>query len=377
MKKVILSLLCLLYLGTASAQLNMTLISQYEYNTGLNDIWGWADPDTGIEYALVGAQTGVSIISLADPENPVEVAWIPGEFSIWRDLKTYGYTCYVVTDQGGTTEGVTVIDLSDLPNSAPYYHWTPDLPGLGTLETCHNLYIEEETGYCYLAGCNVNSGGILVLDVFSTPGTPIFVSAAPSVYSHDVYVRGDTIYSSEIYAGNLGIYDASDKTNIQFLAERETPFQFTHNAWLSDDGKTVFTTDELANAPVAAYDISDLSDIQELDLYQPLETLGEGVIPHNVHVWDDWLIISYYSDGGIIVDAAQPDNLIEVGNFDTFLGGGTGFNGAWGAYPFLPSGMVLVTDQDNGLFVLDAEYKRACYLEGKVTSAFDGSNLSE
>ncbi|MCB0704723.1 MAG: choice-of-anchor B family protein, partial [Saprospiraceae bacterium] len=373
MKRVILSLFFALLAFGAFAQLNMSLLSHVEYNADLNDIWGYADPVTGIEYALVGVNNGVSIVSLEDPENAVEVAWIPGENSIWRDLKTWGTWCYVVTDQGGTTEGVTVIDLSDLPNSAPYYHWTPNLAGLGTIEHCHNIFIDE-FGYAYLAGCNINSGGMLIIDVFSNPGTPDFVSAAPNSYAHDVYVRDNIMYSSEIYAGELAVYDVSNKDNIEFLASQETPFSFTHNAWLSDDGNTVFTTDEQPNAPVAAYDISDLGNIQELDLYQPLETLGDGVIPHNVHVWDDWLIISYYSDGGIIVDAAQPDNLIEVGNFDTFFGG-QGFNGAWGAYPFLPSGIVLITDIGDGLYVLDAEYKRACYLEGVVTSSFDGSNL--
>ncbi|MBR9920514.1 MAG: choice-of-anchor B family protein [Bacteroidetes bacterium] len=379
MKKAILPILLTLFCLSANAQLNMSLLDQLDYTPDLNDVWGWADPDTGIEYALVGARTGVSIVSLEDPENVVEVAWIPGESSTWRDLKTWGSTCYVVTDQGGTTEGVTVIDLSDLPNSAPYYHWTPNLspegPGLSTLETCHNIYIDE-FGYAYLAGCNMNSGGMLILDVFSNPGTPEFVAAAPNTYSHDVYVRDNLMYSSEIYAGQMAIYDVEDKQNIQFLGSAETPFSFTHNVWLSDDGNVAFTTDEQANAPVAAYDVSDPTNIVELDQYQPLETLGDGVVPHNVHVWNDWLIISYYSDGGIIVDAAQPDNLIEVGNFDTFFGGGAGFNGAWGAYPFLPSGIVLVTDIDNGLYVLDADYKRACYLEGNVTSSFDGSNLS-
>ena len=136
---------------------------------------------------------------------------------------------------------------------------------------------------------------------------------------------------------------------------------------MSDDGKVAFTTDEVSDAPVAAYDISDLDNIVELDQYRPIATLGEGVVPHNVHVWEDWLILSYYDDGGIIVDASRPHNLIEVGNFDTFFG--FGFGGAWGAYPFLPSGIVLVTDIANGLFILDATYVRACFLEGHVTDA--------
>jgi choice-of-anchor B domain-containing protein len=364
--------LLILCFQTSQAQLNMSLLSTVEYNSKSNDIWGWVDPDDGTEYAIIGLRNGVSIVSLADPGNAVEVVNIPGQNSIWRDIKTWGNYAYVVTDQNNTTEGLTVIDLSDLPNSAPYFHWTPEIEGLGQLETCHNIYIDEN-GYAFLAGCNINEGGMVFIDVFSTPGTPVFAGAAPNTYAHDVFVKDDKMYAAEIYEGRMAIYDVQDKLNPSFLGGVETPFEFTHNVWLSEDGNIAFTTDEKANAPVAAYDVSDPTDIIALDEFRPLATLDLGVIPHNVHVWgEDWLVISYYTDGGIIADASRPENIIEVGNFDTFLGGDGGFNGAWGLYPFLPSGIVLVSDIDNGLFVLDANYVKACWLEGKVTDAQTG-----
>ncbi len=181
------------------------------------------------------------------------------------------------------------------------------------------------------------------------------------------------MYASQINAGNLGIYDVTDKQNITLLATQQTPKElYPITLGLTMLGDVVFTTDEKKNAPVAAYDISDLNDIIELDQFRPVETLGENVIPHNVHVWEDWLIISYYTDGGIIADASRPENIIEVGNWDTFLGGNGGFKGVWGAYPFLPSGLVLLTDIKKGLFVCGADYVRACWLEGKVTNLFTG-----
>ncbi|PSR14623.1 MAG: hypothetical protein DA408_00135 [Bacteroidetes bacterium] len=375
MRKIFfIALLFLVSASTGWGQLNMSLASHLQYNVDLNDIWGYVAPD-GTEYALVGANNGVSIVSLADPANATEVAFVPGQNSIWRDLKTWGEFAYVVTDQGGTTEGLTVIDLSNLPASVDFFHWTPNLPDLGTLQNCHNIFIDE-FGYAYLAGCNLNSGGMLFIDVFTTPGQPSFAGAAPNRYAHDVYVRDNKMYSSELTRGRMAIYDVSDKANVVLEGVQTTPYEFTHNIWLSDNSQVAFTTDEQPNAPVAAYDVSDPADIIELDQFRPTTTLNEGVIPHNVHVWNDWLIISYYTDGGIVVDASRPDNLIEVGNFDTFFGAGAGFNGVWGAYPFLPSGVVLLTDIGNGLYVLDVNYVRGCYLEGDVSDAVSGAALN-
>lgn len=362
------TLLCTLFSCLmAFGQLNVSFVGQFDYDQDLSDVWGYVAPDS-TEYAIAGLFNGVSILSLADPANPVEVASIPGEGSVWRDIKTFGTYAYVVTDQGGTTEGLTVIDLSDLPNSVDYFHWTPDIPGLGPLRTCHNLYIDE-AGVCYLAGCNINSGGMLFIDVFSDPGNPSFIAAGDNRYSHDVYVRDNLMYSSDIGEGFFSITDVTDKENVVLLGTQTTGAFTTHNAWLSDDGNVLFTTDETGSGPVGSYDVSDPGDIIELDQFRPLETLGTGVVPHNVHVLNDYLIISYYTDGCIIVDASNPDNLIEVGNFDTYIPASTGFQGAWGAYPYLPSGLILVSDIADGIYVLEPNYVRACWLEGDVKDA--------
>ena len=348
-----------------TAQSNVNLVSNLPYNQFVNDIWGYAAED-GTEYALVGTQTGVSIVSLADIANPTEVDFIAGSSSTWRDIKTFGSRAYVTTE---ASDGLLVIDLSNLPDTTSHYFWSTTLEGeTDSLRSCHNLYIDEN-GYCYLSGANLNSGGLLILDLFSDPTQPKLIGKGQAVYSHDVFVRDNIAYSSDIESGNLTIHDVSDKNNVQLLASQQTPFAFTHNAWISDDGKTVFTTEERGNAPTTSYDISDLNDIKELDQFVPLATKGQSVIPHNVHVLNDFLILSHYGDGCVIVDASRPDNLVEVGNFDTSPNGVGGFVGSWGAYPFLPSGLILMSDSENGLFVLEPTYTRACYLEGVITNA--------
>ncbi|MEL6864331.1 MAG: choice-of-anchor B family protein, partial [Bacteroidota bacterium] len=367
----------LFLISSLSAQtqpsLNLDYVSDYQYTEPLSDVWGYVDQATGTEYAIVGLQNGTSVISLADPENPVEVGYYEGPSSTWRDIKTYGTFAYVTNE---TAQGLAVIDLSDLPNGISGFDWTPDLGGQGGLNSCHNIYIDEDTGVAFLAGCNLNSGGLILVDVKTNPGQPEFISFAPNTYSHDVYTRGNLMYSSEINIGRLAIYDITDPQNISLVNTQFTPSLFTHNAWLSDDGNVVYTTDERGSAPVASYDISNLNDIELLDEYRPYATLGEGVIPHNVHVWKDFLIVSYYTDGCIIIDANRPENLVEVGNFDSFIPASTGFEGVWGAYPFLPSELVLASDIGNGLFVLRPNYVRACYLEGTIRDASNGNTLA-
>lgn len=364
----------LFLLTIVSAQRNVELLSQVEYpgKGDGNDVWGYVAPDSS-EYAIMGLQTGVSVVDITDPRNPVEIDFIDQNRIIWRDIKTWGEYAYVTSEN--PDDGVLVIDMRDVPNSVSYENIFLDVPSGETIGSCHNIFIDE-FGFAYLAGCNVNSGGVEIFDLKPVAGQLEYVGGINLAYSHDVYARDNLVYSSEINRGHFAIYDVTDKTDITLLATQETPFNFTHNAWLSDDGNTLFTTDERGNAPVASYDVSDPNNIQYLDEYRPAETLGDGVIPHNVHVWDDWLIISYYSDGCIIVDAARPDNLIEVGNFDTFLNTAVGFNGAWGAYPFFPSGTIIIGDIQAGLYVLGPTYVRASYIEGMVTDAADGSPIN-
>lgn len=359
-----------------SAQLNTTLRDNLDYTQPVNDVWGYVAPD-GTEYAIVGTQNGTSFVSLADPDNIMEVAFIPGSNSTWRDIKTFGEYAYTVADVGN--QGITAFDLTDLPNNVTFKRNTYQIPGFApTLFQAHNLYIDTLVGRLYTAGGDrrINDGGILIFDLNNDPMTPEFVAAAPETYSHDIFVKGDTLYCSEIYDGELALYDISDLDNIKTLGTTITPFTYTHNAWTTEDAQFIFTTDERADAPVAAYDISDKEDIKKLFEFRPLASLGTGTVPHNVHVLGDFLSISYYTDGLVVADASKPDNIIEVANYDTWPGANGEFNGAWGAYPFLPSGLTLISDRQTGLYVVEVDYKLAARIEGTITDETTGLPLN-
>lgn len=359
------------------AQLNAELRDNFDYQDGVNDIWGYVAPD-GTEYAIVGLETGVSFVSLANPDSLVEVARIPGDFSLWRDMKSFGEYAYSVADQG--SEGITAFDLRGLPDTVIFQRTSYQVPGFAQVfDNAHNIYIDTETGIAYTAGGsrNINDGGVLMFDLKQNPMSPPLVGVGPEIYAHDVYAQGDTMYCSQIFRGDLAIYDISNFDSIVPLGNTFTPFNFTHNAWTTRDAQTIFTTDERADAPVAAYDISEMGDIRLLDEFRPLGTINEGVIPHNVHVIGDFLSISYYTDGLVVADASKPDNIIEVANWDTWPGPSGDFNGAWGAMPFLPSGLTLVSDRQTGLYVVDVNYVKAARLEGVLTDELTGEPLND
>ncbi len=355
---------------------NMSLLGTLTYNDpqgdALSNICGWTST-SGTEYALVGWEQGMSIVDVSNPSAPVEVINVSGPTSIWREIKTYDHYAYVTTEGGG---GLQIVDLSQLPGSAPVTMYTGDGAIAGQIDNIHSLHIED--GYVYLHGSNLFNGASLICDIATNPTAPIYKSHTPGTYVHDGYARGNKYYSCHIYDGYFSIFDVTNKSNPVLLNQQTTPGVFTHNSWLSTDSNTVFTTDEVSNSYLASYDIANPNNITELDRIQI--TPGSGSIVHNTHIIEknggDFAVTSWYKDGVVITDVTRPQNMINVGWYDTYpQGTGSGFSGCWGVYPYLPSGNIVASDINNGLYVLGPNYQRACYLEGTVTDSVSGLPL--
>ncbi|MBL8002567.1 MAG: choice-of-anchor B family protein [Flavobacteriales bacterium] len=352
------------------AQVNITQVGQYDYqaarNSDLSNLWGYVD-ELGNEYALVGVNGdpnvpgsgGFSVVDVTDPANPVEVYFTPGPNSIWREIKTWGDFAYMTTE---AQAGLYIIDLTPLPGGTP----TVTLFNGNGWDTSHSLFIDEN-GRLYLHGANRGNGGVIMYDLTQDPNNPVEVGEFDQWYCHDSYARGDTLYAAHINDGFFSIVDVSDPANPVLLGTQFTPNNFTHNTWLDDSGQYLFTTDEKPNSYVAAYDVSDPTDIQEVDRLQT--SPGSQAIVHNTYWLNDYVVQSYYTEGVSIYDVQDPTNMVEVGHYDSSPFTGSGFNGAWGVYPYLPSGRLLVSDIEEGLFILEPTYVRGCYLEGTVTNA--------
>jgi choice-of-anchor B domain-containing protein len=355
----------------------MTFRSKLAFGMDCANICGYASG--GKEYALVGNYQGMAIVDVTNPTTPILLQQVPGIANAWREIKVYQNYAYVTSEAVGSA--VQIVNLSTLPAPAIYKTYAGGDSILTKIERVHALHIDEAKGFVYLFGGNsilnpiggittYTNGRAVVLDIKTDPWNPKFVGQSLWTYIHDGYVRGDTLYSGNIYEGMFSIIDFRDKKNPIRLATQTTPTNFNHNSWLSDDSKTLFTTDENQGSYIGAYDVSDPSNIKYLDKIRSASE--NNAIVHNVHILNDFAITSWYSEGVTVVDVHRPQNLVQVGQYDTYVKPATGFAGCWGVYPYLPSGNLVCSNYKDTMFVVTPQYVRACYLEGVATDAVTG-----
>jgi len=361
MKRII----CLLPLAFCAlvlfSQKNISLLGHLPYagNVECSNLGGYVD-SLGREYALVGTTQGLSIVAIDTPTNPHELFLVPGatgQGGMWREVREYKGYAYVTTEQ---SSGLVVVNLKYLPDSIQYHTINPD-----GMHTSHDIFIDEH-GIAYVNGTDK---GQLFLDLNTNPWNPTYLGKFTNNYVHDCYVRNDTMWAACINDGIIKVVDVRNKTTadlpVNNIVQWATPLNFAHNCWLSDDSKYLFTTDEKPNSTLTCYDISDLNNVTETNQAQVQP--GSNTIIHNTYFLNNYCVTSYYTYGVAIFDVSRKNNLVEVGNFDTSPGfSGDGFNGQWGVWPYLPSGNLICSDMQTGLWILKPTYKRAAYIEGVV-----------
>ncbi len=343
---------------------NMTLNSNWN-DTSLptssgvrfNDIWGYVDCQ-GREYAIVGSARFTHFFDVTNPNNINEVSRVEGTVnSIWRDYKTYKNFAYGVADQGN--EGLSIFNLANLPNSA-FLVKRDDT----NFTRAHNIFIDEEYGRLYVAGSNGQNNGLIVYDLNNDPANPQKIASVGlpnGGYVHDIYVRDNIAYCSHGFNGYY-IWNMIDPENPIALAATETN-GYNHSSWVTDDGNYAVVAEEVpAGLPLLMIDLTNLAtgEIQVVkDFKEPL--LAPSAInntPHNPFIRGKHVISSYYEDGVQVFDISDPLNPVRIAYYDTEPNN-TSYNGTtgnWGVYPYLPSGTIIATDTDNGLFVLTPTY---------------------
>ena len=135
--------------------------------------------------------------------------------------------------------------------------------------------------------------------------------------------------------------------------------------WLNDDGTLYIMQDENHGYDVKILDVADLNNISVL------ATFNSGVDPqsmaHNGIIKGDLAYIPYYHDGLRVFDISDPSNPVQTWEYDTYAPNShASYKGAWGVYPYLPSGNIIVSDMQTGLYLFECETPTAI-IENKLT----------
>jgi choice-of-anchor B domain-containing protein len=314
---------------------NMDLVSFMDFGQNVSDITGFYQD--GREFAVIGLQNAASFVDITDPASPTELGRIPGGNSIWRDLKYWNRHVYIGTE---ASDGVKVVSVDD-----------PDNPTLvstiSDFGNSHNIHIDID-GYLYVVGASSNDVWIYDLTM---PAFPQLVGTWSGEYLHDIEVYNNKLYGAAIYSGLFYIVDVSDKANPTTLVSYNTGGGYisTHDCAVTEDEKYLFTGDENTGGHVKVWDIQDYGNINLVAEYMT----NPSHSAHNLYVrpGTDLLIISYYADGTRILDISDPTNPIEAAYYDTSNIEGL-YVGNWGTYAYLPSGYIISSDIETGMYVL-------------------------
>lgn len=344
-------------------------LSEFGATAG-NDVWGWTDPTTNKEYALMGLDNATAFVDITDTDNLIYLGKLPSatSSSSWRDIKVYQDHAYIVSEADG--HGMQVFDLTHLRNVTD----TPktfDADGRYTgFGNAHNVVINEDTGYAYAVGTARDdefNGGVHFVDLQDLKNPVSAGGYGMNGYSHDAqvitYNGPDADYAgAEIFIGanesQVAIVDITDKENPESISTfRYANLAYTHQGWFTEDQRYFIVGDELDEVNFG-FDsrtlVFDLSDLDNPILHTSYS--GETTaIDHNGYVKEDQYFLANYRAGVRVLDISDIANktISEAGFFDTYpASNSAGFDGVWSVYPYFASGKIIASDIDSGLFVI-------------------------
>ena len=332
-----------------------------------NDLWGWTDPKTSREYALMGMSNGTAFVDVTDGGSPQFLGHLGsrGRDSPWRDIKTYGNYALIVADSS-PSHGMQIFDLRRLRGITEPQTFSADASYNG-FGSAHNIVVNETAGMAYAVGSDACGGGLHMMSV-RNPLEPEFAGCFDADgYTHDAQCVYYTGPDNEFFERQLCFASNEDSLTIVDVTNPSSPVQvsrtdyagrsYAHQSWLSPNQRTLFLDDETDernnghNTRTYIWDVSSLRNPRVIGTH----TAATSAIDHNQYASRGFLFQSNYRAGLRILDLAKSrqGRLAEVAYFDVEPADDAArFNGAWSNYPFFNSGTVLVSDTGRGLFVL-------------------------
>ena len=333
------------------------VVPENVYGIRYQSCWGWADTITGNEYGIIGSTAGTYIINVTDPTNPIQSDYIPHRQNncIWHEYKTYGNYLYVVSDDPGNNS-LQIVDLSYLPDSAYVVYDSTDI-----FINSHTIFIDGNKLYC---GRVYGPNGFNSMNVYSLndPTHPTLLHSLNDDYPfiggvHDMFVVNDTVYASCEYQGLYIFRYDSVANNFTLLGSLAAASNiYNHSSFLSPDHSVLYMCEEVPDGqPIKIVDVHEINNPTLTDTFYS----NAGATPHNPTVWRNFLIMAYYQDGVYMYDISDPNFPSLSGYFDTYPANPPGvylnpaYAGCWSTYSELPSGILLASDMQSGLFCLD------------------------
>lgn len=370
MKYVFVSL-CVIFSIFAQAQVQqMDLLSTWsdstlpgsdQYNNTYNEVWGFAINDH--EYAVIGSTMGTHIFDVTDPVNIVLREFIPGASQgghiIHRDYHDYNGYLYAVSDEsgGGTKSTLQIIDISGLPDNISVAYDDDDL-----IERSHNIFIDTLAAKMYALSAKGGDSAFKAMKIYSLadPLNPVKIGQYGVIggesfgHVHDAYVENDTAFMN---CGNDGLFIVDFAGDDPILIDRFKNSDYpeagyNHSGWLTEDKEYYYFADETWGT---AMKVMKVNDFQGMEIAGTFDAGNDNQysIAHNQLVHNGFLYVSYYYDGLQVYDIADPANPVRKYEYATStIEHRNNYEGSWGVYPFLPSGNIIVSDMQEGLFML-------------------------
>ena len=337
-----------------------SLPGSFAHSNIYNEIWGLAI--NGKEYGIIGTTAGTHFIDVTDPNNPFEAHFVAGKQQggsiIHRDYHDFNGYLYAVSDEGFSS--LQIIDIRCLPDTVIVAYDSDVL-----IKKAHNIFIDEssELLYAFATKDGTNSGHAMRIYSLVNPIVPTFV-AEHKVFGnttvghvHDGYVENNLAFLNCGYEDGMIVVDFTDPVNpiTKFTLDTYPHQGYNHSGWPSTDLQYYYMGDENYAKDVKVVDISDLEDVKVETTFNANDE-DPNSITHNQIVACNYLYISYYGDGLQVYDISDPSDPVKVLSYDTYLPANElgKYRGAWGVYPFLPSGNILVSDMQTGLYVFEA-----------------------
>ncbi len=326
--------------------------------TSANSCFGYTSP-SGREYAIIGLSAGTGFVDITNPGDPTILTMIHGPTSLWRDVKVYQSYCYAASEGGG---GIQVIDMSQIDSGVVTLIGA--VTGQGS-DATHTISLDPISGFLYRDG---GSGNGLRIYSLANPASPSFVGEWQTKYVHESSVY---TYTSGPYSGKqiafccggynggwsqtgLDILDVTNKSNIQVLSHiTYNGAAYCHQGWLTSDKHYFYIDDEKDEGhgsftKTYVLDVSNLSNPQNVNVFDN----GNTSIGHNLYVKGNRLFEANYRSGLRVFDNTDPVHPTEIAYYDTWPDDDDAyFNGLWNNYPYFPSGTVIGSDIEKGLFV--------------------------